>query len=217
MRRHIIWDWNGTLLDDAAACVEALNVLLQRRALRPVTLAEYQRDFGFPVRDYYRRLGLDFSREDWDALATEYHVAYAVTSAQSPLRSGARAVLRTLRECHCVLSVLSACEINLVKRMMRERGVLEHFDHVYGRTDLYAHSKVELGHGLLAGSGVAPEFTLLVGDTTHDFEVARALGCACLLVPGGHQNLEKLKSCGCPIVSKLEEVTAYAIPGCRPR
>jgi len=217
MLQHIIWDWNGTLLDDAAACVAALNVLLQRRGLPPVTPADYQRDFAFPVQAYYRRLGFDFSREDWDALAAEYHAAYAVTSARAPLRRGARAVLRVLRQRDCVLSVLSACEINLLRRMMRERGVLEHFDHVYGRTDLYAHSKLELGHGLLAGAGLAPEVTLLVGDTTHDFEVARALGCACLLVPGGHQDLARLRSCGCPIVSDLEEVVAYAGAGYRPR
>jgi phosphoglycolate phosphatase len=207
--RHVIWDWNGTLLDDVQACVDAINVLLARRSLPTVTRAEYARVFGFPVRDYYLKLGFDFAKDDWDRVASEYHAAYAMSSARAPLRPGTQPALNALKRQGLVLSVLSACELSLLKRMMGERGVLAAFDHVYGLSDLFAHSKLDLGRAMLADTGLAPEHTLLVGDTLHDFEVATAMGCPCVLMTGGHQCDDKLRACGCPVAGGLEEVVAH--------
>ena len=208
MIRHVIWDWNGTLLDDVQACVGAINVLLRRRNLPEVTPATYADVFEFPVKNYYLRLGFDFARDDWDRVAAEYHAVYAVTSVGAPLRTGALAVLQELKRRGLILSVLSACELSLLKRMMAERGILDCFEHVYGLSDLYAHSKIELGRTMLSDTGLAPGETLLVGDTTHDCDVARAMGCRCLLMTGGHQSAAKLKACGCPMVDDVEGVLA---------
>lgn len=208
MFTHVIWDWNGTLLDDADACVKAINTLLRRRHMAPVSLQQYLEVFDFPVRDYYLRLGFDFSRDDWSKVAEEYHAVYAATSQASPLRDGVPALLDALRSRAVRLSVLSACELTLLRRMMAERGVLDRFDHIYGLSDLYAHSKVDLGHALLNESSTPRSHALLVGDTTHDFEVAQAMGIPCLLMTGGHQCGAKLRSCGCPVVSTLDEVRA---------
>jgi phosphoglycolate phosphatase len=211
MFKHIIWDWNGTLLDDAQACAQAINVLLQRRHLPAVSFQQYLDVFDFPVRDYYLQLGFDFSKDDWHSVAEEYHAVYAVMSAQSPLREGTLATLQALQSKGVLQSVLSACELTLLHRMMNERGVLGFFEHVYGLSDLFAHSKVDLGHTLLNDSGLAPGEALLIGDTTHDFEVARAIGVPCLLMTGGHQSETKLRSCGCPVVSSLKGVLEYIL------
>ena len=63
MFTHVIWDWNGTLLDDATACVAAINALLERRLLPQVTHQQYLDIFDFPVRNYYLQLGFDFSKD----------------------------------------------------------------------------------------------------------------------------------------------------------
>ena len=47
---HVIWDWNGTLVDDAWLCVEIINELLARRGLAPITPCKYSAVFGFPLR-----------------------------------------------------------------------------------------------------------------------------------------------------------------------
>lgn len=207
--RHVIWDWNGTLLDDAEACVAAINVLLQRRAMPEVTRQQYLEVFDFPVRDYYLKVGFDLAHEDWHQLNVEYHKVYAVVSSGSPLRAHARSILDGLRERGCTLSILSACEVVLLKRMMTERGILPCFDHIYGLSDFQARSKVDLGHVLLTETGLDPEAAVLVGDTTHDFEVAQALGMGCLLMTGGHQSEARLRRCRCPVVHTLHEVVAW--------
>lgn len=210
--QHVVWDWNGTLLDDVQACVDAINILLSRRSLPCVTKEQYLNVFDFPVRNYYLRLGFDLERENWHSLALEYHEAYGRTSACCELRTGAAHTLALLKDRGITCSVLSACEISLLRQMMADRGILAHFDHVYGLTDLYAHSKVSLGHDMLAQTGIVAGSSLLVGDTTHDFEVAGALGLPCLLMTGGHQALEKLRQCNCPIAPDMRAVHTHICP-----
>ena len=59
---HVIWDWNGTLLDDAWLCVDVMNGMLCRRALPVLTPAKYEESFDFPVLDFYRRRELPGTR-----------------------------------------------------------------------------------------------------------------------------------------------------------
>jgi len=203
---HIIWDWNGTLLNDVQACADAINVLLARRDLPSITLAQYLEVFDFPVRNYYLRLGFDFSIDRWEDVAIEYHEAYARLSKDAPLREGAQAALATLKKRGIGVSVLSACEIGLLKTMMKERDILDCFEHIYGLSDLYAHSKLELGHELLKSTGLSRANTIIVGDTAHDHEVARGMGIPCILMLGGHQSATKLSPLGCPLVSSFTDV-----------
>lgn len=74
---HIIWDWNGTLLDDVARCMAVINAMLEKRGLPALASVDaYRSVFGFPVRDYYRRVGFDFGKEAFETLAAEYIELY---------------------------------------------------------------------------------------------------------------------------------------------
>ena len=57
--KHIIWDWNGTLLDDLDVSMAALNEVLKSEQL-PLVLdkEEYRQYFQFPVIKYYEKVGL---------------------------------------------------------------------------------------------------------------------------------------------------------------
>jgi len=204
--RHVIWDWNGTLLDDAQACVDAINVLLERRKLPTVTCEQYRDIFDFPVRNYYLKLGFNLEMEDWHSLTLEYHEVYAVTSAESKLRPGTIETLDRFRSDGISLSVLSACEMKLLLKMIGERDIFDYFVHLYGLSNLYADSKVSLGHAMFDDTSLPRSESLLVGDTTHDAEVAAALGIPCLLMTGGHQSASKLVGCNCPLVPTMAAV-----------
>lgn len=206
---HIIWDWNGTLLDDTQACVAAINRMLDRRGLPRTDLERYREVFGFPVQGYYVQLGFDLASEDWDGMAHEFHRHYAETARPSGLRPGARDALDALRAAGQPMSILSACELGILRRMVGERGVDGFFDHIFGLGDLYAESKVDLGRRLLRHAGIEPESVLLVGDTVHDYEVAQALGCRAVLMAGGHQSVERLRRCGCPVLDGFDALAAH--------
>lgn len=210
--QHVIWDWNGTILDDVDACVDAANRMLSPRRLPPLTRRRYLEIFGFPVRSYYDELGFDFSVEAWDALAREFHDNYEVTSRDARLREDVTHVLRELQARGISQSILSASEISILRNMLVQRGLDGLFDEIWGLSDLYAGSKIDLGKALLARLDTPPRHILMVGDTVHDFEVATELGCACVLVSGGHQSDARLAGCNCPLVRTQIELLRHLVP-----
>ena len=50
--KNVVWDWNGTLLDDVKISVDTINVMLERKHLGKLTVEEYRSIFGFPVKPY---------------------------------------------------------------------------------------------------------------------------------------------------------------------
>ena len=70
--RHIVWDWNGTLLDDLWLCMESLDQLLTRAGKPKIDVATYQRIFNFPVIVVYRDLGFYTSQTAFEAMSREY-------------------------------------------------------------------------------------------------------------------------------------------------
>ena len=208
----VLWDWNGTLLDDVALCVDALNRLLARHGYaRQYDLDSYRKIFGFPIRDYYIRAGFDFTRHSFDELAKSYMDDYIPASAACPLMPGARETLARLQAAGLRQVILSASPITTLQRQAEQRGVLPYFDRLLGLGDIYAKSKVELGLRYLAEEQFDPDTAVMVGDSVHDFEVSRALGVRCLLYAGGHQDAEALAATGAPVVNSLSAAADWIL------
>lgn len=207
--KHVLWDWNGTLLDDVSAVVKSLNSMLRPRGLRRVSCREYREVFRFPVRDYYVELGFDFKRDDWNRVAADFRDLYLKNARLAPLRRGAIEALKYLRDRGIPMSILSASESSVLEEMVGQRRIRHFFSGLYGLPDHFAESKVETARGLMAGLGTEPSELLLIGDTMHDYEVAMELKCRCLLVYGGHQSEHRLRQCKCDIVPDIEHVVEY--------
>jgi phosphoglycolate phosphatase len=204
--KHIIWDWNGTLLDDAWLCVEILNRMLNQRGMKTTTLAEYQEIFDFPVRDYYLKIGFDFARESFDAIAQDFISSYEAQRCRCRLQIGAIRVIEELKQLGFVQSVLSASQGASLIEAMEMFRVKDFFENVTGLDDYYAQSKVDAGRKLLKSLNENPRQILLIGDTRHDYEVACQLGSDCVLLPAGHQSKERLVSCGAIVCDSLDTI-----------
>lgn len=198
--RHVIWDWNGTLIDDAALCVAVLNGMLARRGMPPVSLPAYRREFCFPVLHYYRQLGFDLEAETFTAISREYITGYLSGWRACQLHRGARETLQFIGRAGLSQSVLSASHQDPLEAGLRHFGIDACFLHVVGRTDHFAPGKIEQGRDLLSRLPWAPAEILLIGDTLHDAEVAAELGLVCLLVGHGHHSPEVLAGSGCPVL-----------------
>jgi phosphoglycolate phosphatase len=192
--RHVIWDFNGTLLDDVECCVGTLNTLLAERSLPPISRADYLARFGFPVRDFYLDLGFDFEREAFDQVSATYIARYNARLHAAAPHEGAHDVLAALRARAIAQSVVSAMESTLLRALLARFGLAEYMTHVRGLDHLNASSKIEIGLALQRELCAAPSELVLVGDTLHDLELAAALGCHCLLYARGHQARERLES-----------------------
>ena len=202
----ILWDWNGTLLDDVQLCVDALNRLLARYGYpQRYDRDQYRAIFCFPVPEYYARAGFDFSRHSFDELAVSFMEDYIPASARCPLMEGARDALDAFANAGLRQVILSASPVPTLEQQAAQRDVTRYFDRLLGLGDIYAKSKVDLGLRYLQETGFDPARAVMIGDSTHDFEVARALGVGCVLQSGGHQPPEVLRETGAPVVPGLRE------------
>ena len=202
----ILWDWNGTLLDDVELCVDALNRLLAEFGYpQRYDRDQYRAIFGFPIEEYYARAGFDFARHSFADLAEKYMDYYIPASAACPLTDGALDALEAFRAAGLRQVILSASPITTLHRQVEERGVTQYFDKLLGLGDIYAKSKIELGLAYLKEEGFDASRTVMIGDSVHDFEVAQALGVGCVLESAGHQSAEKLRETGAPVVKGLRE------------
>ena len=204
---YIIWDWNGTLIDDVSAAVNALNRMLSIRGVAPVTRDFYRAHFGFPVRPFYAVAGLDMEKEDWDKICTDFHQFIAEEPDQH-LRPDAKDALQLVRDMGGHQSILSALRQDLLLRDTAHEGVQAAFDGIFGVDNLDGVTKLSRGHDLVAhlkSSGLlaSGQSLFFIGDTLHDAEVGVALGATPILVEGGHQSSERLRAAGYAVAPSL--------------
>jgi phosphoglycolate phosphatase len=204
--RHVVWDWNGTLLDDVWLCVDVLNGMLRVRG-KPEVDAEYYREvFSFPVINVYRKMGFDLSDGQFERMSVEYISAYQARRDQCRLHDDALNVLSSVRMAGVGQSILSAYQQDMLDSMIAKMGLSPYFDRLAGNTNIYAASKVDYGRRLVAEIGGDPQEIVMVGDTEHDFEVAKELGIRCILVSHGHNNQRHLDGLGVPVLPSLRSV-----------
>jgi phosphoglycolate phosphatase len=210
---NVIWDFNGTLVDDLDLVVRTVNTQLGKRGLPSLTEAEYRDVFGFPVKEYYRRIGVDFGKETMAELSADFFAEYGPALRKCSLHPGVERVLQGLWDHGVRQFVLSAMEEALLHEMLRHLGISRYFEAMYGLSHQEADSKISRGHELLRDHGIEPHTTLLIGDTLHDAEVAGALGVTPVLVAQGHQSLKKLKQAGCAVFETLEKLSHEDVSG----
>lgn len=203
----LIWDWNGTLMDDVDLCCRLLNEMLTRHGYPPVGGIDAYKDiFGFPIEAYYVRAGFDFSRHPYKELAHEYMDLYVPASFACPMTPGARDVLAALRKRGVRQVVLSASPTDTLRRQADHYGVTEYFDELLGLDDVYAASKTQRGKLWMETSGVDASRAAMVGDSVHDHETAGALGVRSVLYSGGHQPRATLAATGARVIDDLREL-----------
>ena len=207
--QQVIWDWNGTLLDDKDICVDIMNRILSRRALPPLSTEKYCSVFGFPVKDYYRRLGFDFRVEPFEDISLEYITAYQKSCFQAKLSDGALGALENCRRAGISQIILSATEQEFLEQQVAFFGIRHYFRELLGLDNCHAAGKVELAREWMANQELDFSKVILVGDTVHDFEVASAIGCQCALLSTGHQSRDRLKALGVPVFGGFHELEVF--------
>ena len=208
-RTTIIWDWNGTLLDDVSICLESINTMLDERRLRALTHEMYRGVFTFPVIDYYRQVGFDFEKEDWETVAMDFMNRYFDKLIRSNLFADAQPVLEFFHQCGYRQVILSAMEQEALVASVMERGIGKYFQNIVGIDNHYAAGKSGNGNAIIVEHSLVADNTWFIGDTLHDADIAQELGCRCLLVANGHQDKKRLEQAGVPVLNSLLEVKSF--------
>lgn len=207
--KHIIWDYNGTLLNDVELCVNVINEMLSDRCKKTITLAQYKEVFDFPVRDYYQKIGFDFDKESFEDIGQLFIDRYNQKINETDLQNFAVDTLYQFSKNNYSQHILSARLENELIIETKFFNIYRYFDNIVGLTHNYATSKIENGIKLIKRLNAEKSEILLIGDTTHDLEVARETGINAIAVSNGHHTAQRLKKCNFPVFDNLKEVVNY--------
>jgi phosphoglycolate phosphatase len=206
---HIIWDWNGTLLNDTALSLNIINGLLKSKNLKSLSLEDYRLIFDFPVKNYYEKAGFNFTEYSFEEVGKQWMDEYEIRKGETVLFEGTKNVLDYISSLGIGQSILSAYSLDTLIEMINDHRLTKYFKHITGLDHIYATSKLDIGRELINKINVPIQKIVLIGDTIHDHEVASELGIQCILIANGHQSRERLLLSGFPVLNDIRKLITY--------
>jgi phosphoglycolate phosphatase len=209
---HIVWDWNGTLINDTHLCASVVSEVLAEWSLPPIQAVDYRRMFRFPVRDFYDDLGFGGGHEDWLRVCDSFIEKYRNQRHSCSLHDGVTDLLHQFAKSGIHQIILSASMHEHLREDVLHHGIDHHFYAILGQDNIRAEGKIHRGRQWFGEQKVDPNHVVLIGDTNHDYEVAQELGIHCLLHTNGHQDEERLAEFPAKKFDSLFELTNLIIP-----
>jgi phosphoglycolate phosphatase-like HAD superfamily hydrolase len=208
-RTHLVWDWNGTLLDDLSLVVSSTNQTFQAVGGRSVDADEHRQRFRRPVAEFYAEiLGRAVDAEEFEELDRIFHAAYRVGLTSAALAADAEAAIKAWPGSQSLLSMWFHDEL---VPAVQTYGLTGMFTRIDGRP-------TEVDGGLKAGHlarhlaelGLAGPEVALIGDSLDDAEAAESVGAACVLYTGGFTDPVRLRASGRPVADTLIDAVRLA-------
>lgn len=194
MEKYIFLDFNGTVLDDVDICLELLNDILIKTEAKPINKEKYLEVFGFPVKDYYVRAGVDFTKKGFSELADYFIDEYTRRNVfECSIFPDFKDFISKARESGYKIVLCSASKLVLLIDQLKSFGIYELFDAVLGLEDHHAKSKIDVAKQFIQNNNIDVNNVTFIGDTDHDYEVGVACGAKSILVSRGHQSLSHLQ------------------------
>jgi phosphoglycolate phosphatase-like HAD superfamily hydrolase len=212
---HLVWDWNGTLLDDIDAVIAATNAAFAEIGLEPITLERYRELYCIPIPLFYERLmGRVPTGAEWVVMDETFHRHYTLRRVGCRLTDGVEELLAQWALAGRSQSLLSMYGHDELVPVVRGYGIESHFVRVDGRTGPSGGSKalhMERHLTALAGTGaISPERTVVIGDAVDDALAAAHVGARAVLYTGGSHSRSSLEAVGVPVVDSLAEAVETA-------
>jgi phosphoglycolate phosphatase-like HAD superfamily hydrolase len=208
---HVVWDWNGTLLDDFALTARIASVTLAELGVPGVTAQDVRSSFSRPFRTFYSRLlGRAVTEDEYAYIRRCYERDYDAEVFEMPLRTDAAHALDHLAP-QATQSLLSMAPDAQLQALVDHHGLRHRFVRVDGSPTTNSDgNKASRLATHLAAMGIDGTQTVLIGDTVDDHEAAHACGAATVLVTCGSQSRTALEATGAPVAENLLQAAGTA-------
>lgn len=202
----IIWDWNGTLLNDVNICVEAMNQILKKYNYKEISTDKYRKIFTFPVKDYYIKAGFVFENHPFEIVGKEFIDIYSEKFKNCTLQENTVDILSQIQSKGIKQTIISARENDALQEDIKTHKIGKYFDEIIGISNHYANGKEQLFETFLSKNKLNKENILLIGDTIHDCEIAEKFGLNFIQYSKGHQDKSHFADYDIISVDNLQEI-----------
>lgn len=199
---HIIWDWNGTLLNDVSASLASVNDMLCARGMETIDINRYKECISVPISGFYEKV-FDLSKEDYSEILRQYNEGYLRHLSVCTLTYGAVEMIEFFASEGAKQAIVSSSNNAQLTENCKKYGIYEKFDAVLGAEGYKAESKIGRAVDYLNKSGAEKGKVLVIGDLVHDAELAREIGADCVLLTSGHEHPERLFQSGATVTDSL--------------
>ena len=209
MSKLLIWDFNGTIINDTSVCLSIENKMLQERNMKyGYTEEDYRKLFCFPVIDYYKKIGYTFEKESYKEVSDEFNEMYDSLFHTIPLFEDFIPKIEEAIDKGYDNVIVSATLQEALECQVESLNIKKYFKELIGIDDNMAFSKVEHAKKWMKEKNINPSDCTYIGDTLHDLETINALNITnYYLVSAGHQSYEVLKEkANGHVVHTLKEV-----------
>jgi phosphoglycolate phosphatase-like HAD superfamily hydrolase len=206
--RHIVWDWNGTLLDDTALTVRAAGAALAAIGVPRELTVEHWREIAVrPIYTTYTGLaGAELTPDQWRVIQDVWLATYVAGADAVGLNPAALAALDQATALGMTQSIVSLHKEDVLHEHAADLGIADRFTAISGTRGPWTsgnHSKAGEVRHQLSGLGIDPAHALMIGDMVDDAHQARDAGVAVVLVPSGDTSLTRLVASGYPVAESL--------------
>ena len=213
MKKMILWDYNGVIIDDARACYEADLAVNLHFGGCGFTFQDWQKNCCIPGIDFYAKFGcsLEELRGRADEMGEVFHGVYEPLADQCGLRIGARKALAFTQENRIASVICSNHTVPEIYKQLHRFRIAECFAAVLGNTDKktahLSHTKFDRVREHL-GTDWDPATIVIIGDTTEEVEkIGKVLGIITVAITGGYYHTERLvKSNPDHLISRVDQL-----------
>lgn len=172
----IVFDWDGTLMDSADMIVQSVQAAARDLGLEPPTEARARHVIGLGLVDALRHALPDLPESRYADLAERYRHHYLTRDHELHLFDGVDDLVRTLAHVGYVLAVATGKSRRGLNRALEHSGLSACFRATRCADECFSKPHPQMLEELMAESAVLPGRTLMIGDTTHDLQMARNAG-----------------------------------------
>lgn len=190
----IVFDWDGTLMDSAACIAASLQAACRDLGLPVPSERDARYVIGLGLKDAMAHILPQLDPSEYPRVSERYRHHFLIGDAGTTLFAGVEEMLKALHEAGHLLAVATGKSRRGLDRALEATRVAQYF-HATRCAD-EGHSKPDPGmlYRLLEETGVGAERALMIGDTTHDMQMAKAAGIARVAVAhGAHEKCDLLE------------------------
>ncbi|GGI31359.1 MULTISPECIES: HAD family hydrolase [Bradyrhizobium] len=200
MKPVLVFDWNGTLLDDAHALLQTTNAILNRFGYAPINMETFREHCDLPLSLLYRNLGMsqdEVAAVDRDGSAV-FHNTYEPLADRADLREGARRVLELAHREAALSVIVSNHIVAPLRSQLRRLGIHDYINEALAfesrATQYKSMSKGERLRLYMQKYSLDPASTFIIGDMPIEMDIARNLALISISITGGFVSDSRLRA-----------------------
>ena len=209
----VIFDWNGTLLADAHACLDADNHVLQTFGGKPIDLNTYRKTVVIPAIDFLIQHGCDRNRliKETKLLGNVFHHSYEPRASKVRTRINAHKLLHWLHRNKITSIIVSNHTVVGIESQLQRLKLEKYFSKLLANTDLVSsmkkRGKKEKVEDYLKDTTFKKSEVTIIGDSPEEVEIGKHLGITTIAITDGLYSTPRLiKSNPDYLITNLKEV-----------